>query len=202
MDDLVSKAKDSATEFKEKSGDAFGKAKAGASDALDKAKAGASDAATKLKETTGQLRDQASKMSKIAGNRMSINGTAEITLDAPTTFPASYIRIVPLPEGQSVVQLKSYSGDGESTTYPAYFLQGVVDLESGSLDGQSVPCRFFAQKTADGDVWENVPGQLVVVQFKKNADKIAASFSGAALINLANNSQTNSTGWFECVDLK
>ena len=191
MDEMVSKAKDSATEFKEKSGDA-----------LSKAKAGASDAASKLKETTGQIKEKASNITQSAGNMMSMNGSAEIKLDAPTKFPASYVRVVPLAPGRSVVQLKSYSEDGVSTTFPAYFLQGVADLKSGSLDGQAVPCRFFAQKTAEGDVWENVPGQLVLVKFTKSAKSMTASFSNASLVNLASNAQTNSSGSFECVDLK
>ena len=192
---MVAKAKDSATEFKDKSGDVLKKAKDGASDAAGQLKDKTSDALSSAKE-------KASNITQSAGNLMSMNGSAEITLDKPTKFPASHVRVVSLAPGKSVVQLKSYPEDGESTTFPAFFIQGTADVSLESLAGKTVPCKLFAQTKADGAVWQNVPGEMIQVKFSASENGVSAMFAGANLLNLETNTTTNSTGTFECAELK
>lgn len=195
MDEMVADAKKSAGELSEKSGEALKKAQASASEA-------ASSLKEKTKEAVATVKDTASNLADNAGNLVSFNGTAEITLDAPTRFPASYIRLVPFTDGSQILQIKSYK-DGQTDSYPSFFLQARVDQSSvDELIGQTVPCRLFAQKKAGGDVWENPTGQLVAVEFKKTEDKLTASFSNAQLVNTANNLQSASFGTFECVPLE
>ena len=195
MDEMVANAKDSATDFKDKSGDVLKKAKDGASDAAGQIKEKTSDALSNVKE-------QASNITQSAGNMMSMNGMAEITFDTPTKFPASYVRVVPLAPGKSVVQLKSYSEDGESTTFPAFFIQGTTDVALNSLSGKTVPCKLFAQTKADGAVWRNVPGELIQVKFTTTENGLSAMFAAANLVNLETNTTSSSAGTFVCAELK
>ena len=179
---------------KEKMEEMVAKAKDATGDAINKVKESTSEAVT-------QAQDVASQATTSAGNLVSMNGTAKIKLDSQTDFPASFIRIVPLGDGTSVVQMKSYK-DGDENSYPSFFMQGVVDQSSvDGLNGKSVPCKFFAQVAAEREVWANAEGQAVVVEFKKVDKSITATFSGASLVNTANGSQTTSSGILDCVKL-
>ena len=196
MDEMVAKAKKSAGEIKDKSGDVLEKAKKGASDAAEKVK-------TKSKETFDKAKDTATKVSTGGSNLVGANGTARITLDSPTNFPASFIRIVGLPDGTKVLQMKSYKDGQGDDSFPSFFMQGVVTQSSvDALAGQTVPCQFFAQRVSDQPVWTNADGQPVVVQFQKSGSKMTATFSNASLVNTASGSQSSSTGTLECVTLK
>jgi hypothetical protein len=191
MDELVAKAKDTASEIGEKSGDALKKVK----ESTDKALNNAKDSVTNIKDT-------AAKLTTSAGNLVSMNGSANITLDAPTDFPASFVRIVSMPDGTKVLQMKSYK-DGESDAYPAFFIQAVVEQSSvDSLSGQSIPCQLFAQTSEGGDVWTNANGQPIAVQFTKQDKKLMASFSGGVIQNVASGSEATSSGTFDCVTLE
>ena len=197
MDEMVAQAKDKAAEFSEKSEDALENAKATADILKDQV----TEAASSAKDTASNLASEASDLASGAIDVVSMNGNATITLDAPTNFSAAYIRVIPFDEEQSVFQLRSYSRDGNANVFPAYFIQGTVTQKSlDSLAGKTIPCRLFAQKTADGHVWENATGQLINVQVQKSQDAITASFSSANLVNSAG-VKTVSSGKFECVSL-
>ena len=202
VDEMVASAKEKAAEFSEKSDDAFEKAKASATTAADAIKKTANETASKVKESASNFAGSAADLAGGAVDLVSMNGNAKITLDSPTDFTAAYVRVVNVGTEQSVFQLKSYSKDGQSTTYPAFFIQGAVAENSlGSLAGQTISCRLFAQKTADGEVWENAPGQLINVQFQKSQDSLTASFSAGSLVS-SSGAKIVSNGKFECVLLE
>jgi len=201
MDEMVSKAKDSATEFKDKSGDVLKKAKDSAGDAASQLKEKSAELKEKTSGAISNVKEQAANITQGAGNMLSMNGSAEISLDKPTKFPASYVRVVPLAPGQSVVQLKSYSTDGQSTTFPAFFIQGNADVSANSLAGKTIPCQLYAQTSADGAVWKNVPGELIQVKFNATDNGLTAIFSSANLVNLETNTISQSSGSFVCADM-
>ncbi|MDG1873602.1 MAG: hypothetical protein P8J27_06805 [Mariniblastus sp.] len=201
MDKMASKVKDSASEFSEKSSEALEKAKKGAKDASAKIKEAASEFKDKTSETMSTLKDKATELASDAGNLVSLNGSAEITLDEPTKFSASYIRIIELNETTTVLQIKSYK-DGITNSFPSFLLQGSVEGPIESLHGKTIPCQFYAQKAVDGDVWKNANGQLIPVQFAKLDDNMSASFANAMLVNTANGSQSAATAIFDCVVLE
>jgi len=201
MDKMVSDAKSKASEFKEKSGDALKKA----TDQAKKATGNIKKTASELSEKASTFKDSASdavksatksasKMVSKAGDALAMNGSAKLTLDTPTEFPACYVRIVSLASGQSVLQMKSYSENGQSDKFPAFFIQGIVPFDGfDGLDGKSVECQFFAQKTPDGE--------LLIVSFQKSQGKMTANFSDAILVNVTNQTPVTGTGSFECVQL-
>ena len=201
MDKMAAKVKDSASEFSDKSSDALEKAKKSAKTASDKLKETASGLKDKTSEAMTTIKDKATGLASDAGNLVSMNGSAEITLDEPTKFSASYIRVVELNETTKVLQVKSYQ-DGQTNSFPSFLLQATVDGSVDSLHGKTVPCQFYAQKTAGGDVWQNADGQLNPVQFAKLDNNMTASFSDAKLINTANGSQVTSTATFDCSALE
>ncbi|MDA7906748.1 hypothetical protein N9B43_07575 [Mariniblastus sp.] len=190
MDEMVSKAKESASELSDKSGNL-----------LEKAKTGANDAATSIKQTTAEITNKTAELTQAAGNLIQLNGSAVIQLDKETTFPASYVSIVPLSNGQSIVQVKSYPDLNAAPVFPAFLLQGTAELSSGILDGQSVACRLFAQQQPDSQVWTNDPGELVLLNFKKRGKTLTANFSKSTVVNQDAETTLEASGVFECVIL-
>ncbi|MFK7766271.1 MAG: hypothetical protein AB8B55_03435 [Mariniblastus sp.] len=202
MEKMVSQAKEKAAELSEKSGDAFDHAKATASNAAGMIKEKANETASAVKDSASNLAGSASDLAGGALDMVSMNGGAQITLDAPTKFLAAHVRLIELGSDQNVFQIKSNSKDGQTGSFPAFFIQGIVPQTSlDSLSGQTIPCRLFAQKSPDGEVWENVAGQLVNVQFQRSQDSFTASFSAARLIS-SSGTQVVSTGKFDCVLLQ
>ncbi len=187
---MVSKAKESATELSDKSGDL-----------LEKAKTGANDAAASIKQTTSEIKKKTAEISQAAGNLVQLNGSAVLQLDTKTTFPASYVNIVPLANGQSIVQLKSYRESGAVSTFPAFLLQGTTELASGTLDGKSVACRLFAQQQPNSQVWLNKPDELILLKFKMQGKTLTANFSQSPVVNQDAQTLLEASGIFECVVL-
>lgn len=182
----------------EKVNEMVAKAKETAGDLADKGK----EAINKGKEAVSTAADSASQMATNAGNLVQLNGNAKITLDSPSDFPASFVRVIPLANGTNVLQVKSYK-DGQEDSYPSYLLQGVTDqISVDSLSGKSVPCQFYAQQFEGGSVWKNADAQPVVLQFQKVEDKLTASFKDAAIVNLESGSEVTGSGTFECVTLE
>ena len=190
MDEMVSKAKESATELSDKS-----------SDLLEKAKTGANDAATSIKKTTAEITNKTSEITQAAGNLIQLNGSAEIQLDKKTTFPASYVSVVAIDNDLSIIQVRSYPDAGEATVFPAFLLQGTAELPSGDLNGQSVACRFFAQQQPGSHVWVNHPDELILLTFKKQGETLMATFPPSAVANQQIEATLDASGVFECVIL-
>lgn len=199
LDKMASKVKDSAAELSEKSSEAFEKAKETANEATATIKEKASEIKDKTSEAMSNISDTASGLASDAGNLVSMNGSAEFNLDEPTKFPASYIRVVQLNETTKVLQIKSYK-DGQSDSFPSFYLFGTVEGDVNSLNGKTVACKLFAQKSATSDIWQNATGETVAVKFYKLEDAMTASFSNAKLVNATDGSQTTSSGNFECVN--
>ena len=132
MDEMVSKAKESATELSDKS-----------SDLLEKAKTGANDAATSIKKTTAEITNKTSEMTQAAGNLIQLNGSAEIQLDKKTTFPASYVSVVAIDNDLSIIQVKSYPNAGEATVFPHFFYRAPPNYLPEISMGNRLPVVFL-----------------------------------------------------------
>lgn len=180
MQDMVSQAKDAATS-----------ATATVSESVQDATENAVAQATEAVETAGDLSGVAD-----------MTGKATMTLDGPTEFGASYVRLIKLNPGRpAVLQIKSYK-DGEVDAFPSFLVQAQVEAtDLASLAGKPIPAKVYAQKTATGPVWHSADDAPASLSLTVVEGKVTAKIESAELLNTDNGQRSPTSASFECASL-
>lgn len=180
MDEMVGQAKNAATN-----------ATAKVSDSVQDAKENALAQATDVAEKAGDLSGVAD-----------MTGKAKITLDGPTEFGASFVRLVKLNPGRpSVLQIKSYR-DGDLDSYPSFLVQAqVTETDLRSLSGKPIEAKFFAQKTPTGPVWHSPDDQPAALSLSFIDGIVSAKIESAELLNTETGQSTVANAIFDCAPL-
>ena len=155
----------------------------------------ASDAMASVQQTA----TDAAEVAQIAD----LTGKASITLDSPTEFAASFVRMVDVGDGRPVVlQIKS-NRDEDEEKFPAFLVQAQVPSNDlNALNGQTVSARFFAQKSAEDAVWFSEEGKNIDVAITVADGQVSAKIDGAMVSNTKTEQASPISGTFECAELK
>lgn len=98
--------------------------------------------------------------------------------DQPATRAECHLQFVVNPPYQSVLQVGSYE-DSSREQFPSVFLRMRVDASNLSeLLDRLLATELYIQSEANGDIWHNLPGQVVEATLKQVEGDVVGEFSG------------------------
>ena len=114
------------------------------------------------------------------------SGNATLEMTPAVEMKQAEVAVIPLGDGQNVVQIVTYETGKSTRTYPCMMLHGQTSASSAStLSGQSVECDMYFQNSSSSPIAMTKPGSSVVVTFGQldaENDTVTASLGMTRLI--------------------
>lgn len=143
-----------------------------------------------VKESVNNATESVKQVAQVAGKM-------KLQMGQPVDVSGCYIRVLPVPNRNTVVQISSYN-DAKNEKFPSVFLRSETSVDATSLAGQRLQAVAFVMPSSDGPVWQSVPEKPLEIEFSQTPEgEIAGQVKAGELVNVLTGEVVPVTGSFQ-----
>ena len=127
------------------------------------------------------------------------SGSASLRLDSPIDIDTASVQVIEVGGGRgNVVQITTYDVTKGPNSYPCLLVHGHTDVSAAQmLNGKSIDCDLYVQKSSGDPVKMTPPGKAVLVRFgpfDEKTNTLKASIGSTPLVASDNSIDTLNGG--------